>query len=1220
VLAAVAVGALAAATPLRPAISSPATSVVVSLSPPTLAANGLSTTIATATITDAGAQPVAGQEVVFKSSDPGNAIGTVAETAPGIYTATITASTTPGEATITATDGPAAISGQTVLQQQQPRPAALVSVSTDPGSVVADGSSTATAAAIVTDENGNRVPGDHVAFSSSDGAEMVGATIDAGNGVYTAVVTSSTSAHEVTITATDSTPLIPATGKGTLNQVAGPAENVSVTLSPASIPADGSSSSLATATVTDHYGNPVSGEAIGWSSTDTGEHGEQIGGFALGSKPGTYQATITSSTRIGSATITATDTSVAPFVRGEAILTQTVRPTATVVVSLAPPSIVADGAATTTATATVTDAGGHPLTAETVKFASSDPAEAVGATVINHGDGTYTDTIRSSTRVGTAEITAEDAGYHVSGHVILTQTVGPAASVAVSLSPAKILANGVSTTSATATVTDAEGHRVSGDAIAFSSTDAGNAIGATVVDHGDGTYTDTIRSSTTVGSPEITATDTGAGVSGHVTLTQTVGPAASVTVSLSPPRIVADGQATTTATATVTDAEGHRLSGEAIAFTSTDNGEHGEQIGGVGPGSEPGTYQATITSSTRIGSATITATDTSTAPSVRGEAVLTQTVGPVATVTVSLSPASIFADGVASSTATATVTDAERHGVAGETIVFKSTDAGNAIGGTVVDHGDGTYTDAIRSSTTVGVPEITATDTGAGVSGHVTLTQTVGPAANVTVSLSPSSIVADGVSTATATATVTDAAHHPLTHDVVSFSSSDTGDRIGATSAHGDGTYSAPITSSTTVGEATISATDRSVAPAAHGQAMLKHTVGPAASVVLALSPSSIVADGSSTTQAVIEVRDAQGRELGGQSVELSSSDSGIAIGHVEDRNGVYYATLTSSLSVHAVTVTAQDSSVSPTVQGAITLDQTAGPAAQVLVGLSPSSVPADGSAASTATAIVTDAQGHRLPNLALSFHTSDPADGVQAITDRGDGSYGAQIISSTKIHPVIVTAVVISVMPQVSGSATLSQTLGAPALITLSLTPSTVPADGMATTTATAAVFDAGGHALARQPVALFSSDAAVGIGAVSDRGDGSYLATVRSSRTPHAVTVTAIDSGVSPTISGSATLTEIGALAPPGPCRVPRLLRLSRARALRALRGARCSQIAVHFHGARGVVLRQSIPPATIVTSRTGLTLALGAMPQRRKAGTGRGKSRAALASVPPRDGSFP
>jgi hypothetical protein len=227
----------------------------------------------------------------------------------------------------------------------------------------------------------------------------------------------------------------------------------------------------------------------------------------------------------------------------------------------------------------------------------------------------------------------------------------------------------------------------------------------------------------------------------------------------------------------------------------------------------------------------------------------------------------------------------------------------------------------------------------------------------------------------------------------------------------------------------------------------------------------------------------------------------------------------------------------------------------------------------------------------------------VQAITDHGDGSYGAQIISSTKIHPVIVSAVVISVMPQVSGSATLSQTLGAPAFLTLSLTPSTVPANGIATTIASAAVFDAGGHSLARQPVALFSSDAAVGIGGVSDRGDGSYVATLRSSRTPHAVTVTATDSGASPAVSGSATLTEIGAPAPPRPCRVPGLLHLSRARALRALRAARCSQIAVHFHGARGVVLRQSIPPGTIITSRTGLRLALGTMPQRRKAGAGRG-----------------
>ena len=144
---------------------------------------------------------------------------------------------------------------------------------------------------------------------------------------------------------------------------------------------------------------------------------------------------------------------------GTATLTQTADPPATVTVALNPTSIIANGTATTTATATVKDAGGLLLSNETVKFASSDTGDKVSTTT-NAGSGTYTATITSSTTVGTPTITATDGT--VSGTATLTQTVGSAASVTVAVSPAVILANGVSTATATATVKDAQGHLFTG--------------------------------------------------------------------------------------------------------------------------------------------------------------------------------------------------------------------------------------------------------------------------------------------------------------------------------------------------------------------------------------------------------------------------------------------------------------------------------------------------------------------------------------------------------------------------------------------------------------------------------------------------------------------------------------------------------------------------------------------------------------------------------------
>ena len=223
-----------------------------------------------------------------------------------------------------------------------------------------------------------------------------------------------------------------------------------------------------------------------------------------------------------------------------------------------------------------------------------------------------------------------------------------------------------------------------------------------------------------------------------------------------------------------------------------------------------GTYTGTVTSTTTAGNRTITATD----GGISGQATLTQTPGPATHATLSLQPASIIGNGLSESTATLTVVDAHHNGVPGEGIVFTSTDGdGNPSGeliGQVTDNGDGTYTALIRSSTALGSFTIKGTDTRANIAGQATLTQTVGPATHVSVSLQPGSIVANGTSTTTATASVTDARGNPITGDHLSFSSSDAGVHVGSVTDNGDGTYTATLTSSTTAGTPTITATDSS--------------------------------------------------------------------------------------------------------------------------------------------------------------------------------------------------------------------------------------------------------------------------------------------------------------------------------------------------------------------------------------------------------------------------
>ena len=319
---------------------------------------------------------------------------------------------------------------------------------------------------------------------------------------------------------------------------------------------------------------------------------------------------------------------------------------------------------------------------------------------------------------------------------------GPAANVEVSLSPPIIAADGTSTTTATAMVTDSGTSPVTGDTVVFTS-DGGQTISPTT-ENQPGSYTATITSTTTPGQSTVIATDSSVvpNVSGSATLTQ-FGPAAHLTLSLSPQTIVADGSSTSTATATVTDSDGNPVVGDTIDFGSD----------GAQPIQPPvdhgdGTYTAEITSTTRAGASTITATDSSAAPGVSDQKTLTQTPGPATAVSVALSPPSIVADGTSTTLVTATVSDANGNAVAGHAVEISSS-TGQSVAATD-DQGDGTYVARIHSTTTPGQVTITATDTTAGISGQAQLQQTAGSSTTSLIA-SPASPATNQVVTLTAT-------------------------------------------------------------------------------------------------------------------------------------------------------------------------------------------------------------------------------------------------------------------------------------------------------------------------------------------------------------------------------------------------------------------------------------------------------------------------------------
>ncbi|HUA44483.1 MAG TPA: invasin domain 3-containing protein [Solirubrobacteraceae bacterium] len=214
----------------------------------------------------------------------------------------------------------------------------------------------------------------------------------------------------VAVTAVLSAGLLPATSQAA-------AETVTVKLTPGHIVANGSSTSTVTAVVTS-AGVVVTGHTIRFTASDSAVH------FSATTEKtnGDYVATLTSSTVAGTVIVSAIDESAAQPAAGEATLTQTAGAAKTMTLSVSPTSIVADGNSYTTATATLADAHGNPVTGATVGFSSSDPGEKVQA-VTSGGNGTYSALIKSSTTPGQITITATDSAAKLSAVASLTQTL-----------------------------------------------------------------------------------------------------------------------------------------------------------------------------------------------------------------------------------------------------------------------------------------------------------------------------------------------------------------------------------------------------------------------------------------------------------------------------------------------------------------------------------------------------------------------------------------------------------------------------------------------------------------------------------------------------------------------------------------------------------------------------------------------------------------------------
>ena len=957
---------------------------------------------------------------------------------------------------------------------QVARPATQLAFTAEPAAVQAGAVLRPAIQVTVEDVNGQRVMDDTRSVSLSRAEGTLGGTVlvNAVAGVATfAGVSVPNAAARVVFTATapglkaaTSTPFAVSAG-------APSAATSSLSASPASVVADGQSTTALLATALDAEKNPIAGQLVSFAASGAGN--SLSASSCTTAATGACTVTI-ASTKAQAETITATfggvtETATVTFEPGAAnSLKSTLQLT---------PASAAAGTSVAIAVA-ARDAQGNAIPAQAVSLSASGSGNTLTpASSAAGANGSFNATL-TSTVAQTETVTATLGAATLTGSITFAAAALSSAHSTLSASPARAVADGSTAITIKLVGQDAFGNPLAGQTVKFAGAGSFGATSGTL--DSTGTFSTTLVS-TVAGAENVTATVGAASVTASVTFTPGPPSSANSSLSANPASVVADGAATIALTFTGLDAKKNPISGQLVSF---------------GASGASNSFSASSCTTAANGACTVTLASTK----AQAETITASFGGVTKTAAVT------FVPGVASSLQSRLrLTPASPAAGTNVAIVVAARDAqGNAIPAQAISlsasGSSDTFTPALGAADSNGIftatlvssfaqtETVTATLGAATVTGSVTVGAAGLSSANSSFSASPVSAVADGASAITLKFTGLDAFGNPLAGQQVQFTGAG---KFAAAAGTLDamGSFSAALTS-TAAGTGTVTAT----VGAASLTTSVTFTPGAPFSTTSSLSvnPASVVANGSAPITLTFTGLDAFGNPVAGQTAKFTGGGSFGATSGTLDSAGTFSTTLTSTVA-GPETVTATAGAASDTANVSFTLG--APSSSNSSLAASPAAVNAgDGSTIALAAAVL-DAQKNAVPGEIVMFTSSGTNNTFGATTCTTDSTgHCSTTLASTDAQSETATAAFGGM--SATASVTFNERTPDGSKSTIAASPTMLTAGQKAALTVIA--LDAKGVPIGHLAVALSASGASNSFDATSGFTDqtGSFVTNLSSTK----------------------------------------------------------------------------------------------------------------------------